>query len=92
MTAIKAIKALHFVRRPGLPDGLFSTKNINLGILRRALDSRMLVHCMAIRNILRTFGKFCEHLVHFSRFGMFGPRKIWQPCRRRAYDEILGSC
>jgi hypothetical protein len=19
-------------------------------------------------------------LVYFSRFGMFGPRKIWQPC------------
>jgi hypothetical protein len=21
----------------------------------------------------------CGHLVYFSRFGMFGPRKIWQP-------------
>jgi hypothetical protein len=21
-----------------------------------------------------------DHLVHFLRFGMFGPRKIWQPC------------
>jgi hypothetical protein len=25
-------------------------------------------------------GKVCGHLLHFSHFGMFGPRKIWQPC------------
>jgi hypothetical protein len=25
------------------------------------------------------FGIVCGHLVHFSYFGMFGPRKIWQP-------------
>jgi hypothetical protein len=23
----------------------------------------------------------CGHFGIFSRFGMFGPRKIWQPCR-----------
>jgi hypothetical protein len=22
----------------------------------------------------------CGHLVYFSHFGMFGARKIWQPC------------
>jgi deoxyribodipyrimidine photolyase len=27
------------------------------------------------------FGKVCDHLVYFLRFGMFGPRKIWQPWR-----------
>jgi hypothetical protein len=26
------------------------------------------------------FGIDCGHLVYFSRFGMFGSRKIWQPC------------
>jgi hypothetical protein len=26
------------------------------------------------------FGIVCSHLVYFSRFGMLGPRKIWQPC------------
>jgi hypothetical protein len=26
------------------------------------------------------FGMVCGHLVYFSRFGMFVPRKIWQPC------------
>jgi hypothetical protein len=25
-------------------------------------------------------GIFYGHLVHFSRFGMFALRKIWQPC------------
>jgi hypothetical protein len=26
------------------------------------------------------FGIVCCHLVYFSQFGTFGPRKIWQPC------------
>jgi hypothetical protein len=25
------------------------------------------------------FGIVCGHFVYFSRFDMFGPRKIWQP-------------
>jgi hypothetical protein len=25
------------------------------------------------------FGIVCGPLVHFSHFGVFGPRKIWQP-------------
>jgi hypothetical protein len=29
---------------------------------------------------LEYFGIVCGHLVYFLRFGMFGPRKIWQPC------------
>jgi ribosomal protein L37AE/L43A len=27
-------------------------------------------------------GIVCGHLVHFSRFGMFGPRKVLQLCSR----------
>jgi hypothetical protein len=34
------------------------------------------------------FGIVCGHLVYFSRFGMFGPRKIWQPCLRRQNKKI----
>jgi hypothetical protein len=37
-----------------------------------------------------TFIVVCCHLVYFSRFGMFCPRKIWQPCcrcRRRQFPE-----
>jgi hypothetical protein len=26
------------------------------------------------------FGIVYAHLVYFFSFGMFGPRKIWQPC------------
>jgi hypothetical protein len=26
------------------------------------------------------FDIVCGHLLYFSQFGMFGPRKIWQPC------------
>jgi hypothetical protein len=28
---------------------------------------------------LQPFGVLCGHLVYFFRFGMFGPRKLWQP-------------
>jgi hypothetical protein len=28
---------------------------------------------------LLPFGIVCGYFVYFSRFGMFGPRKIWQP-------------
>jgi hypothetical protein len=34
--------------------------------------------------ILWPFWYILWHLVHFSRFGMFGPRKIWQPCAAAA--------
>jgi hypothetical protein len=43
----------------------FHTKNPNLGIFRRALDWNFLMYVMAIWNILRTFGIFYDHLVHF---------------------------
>jgi hypothetical protein len=44
---------------------------------------------MTIWNILWPFGIIygclvyvvCGHLLYFSRFGMFGPRRIWQPWR-----------
>jgi hypothetical protein len=35
---------------------------------------------------LWTFGIICGHLVYISRFGMFGPRKIWQPWLRGNSD------
>jgi hypothetical protein len=38
-----------------------------------------LEYCTVILVILGQFGIVCGHVVHFSRFGMFGPRKIWQP-------------
>jgi hypothetical protein len=44
---------------------LISTKNPNLGKFWRVLDWKMLIYFMAIRNSLRTFGKFYDHLVNF---------------------------
>jgi hypothetical protein len=53
----------------------------------RALEYKMLLFFMTFWNILRPvgiiyiqqFGIACGRLVYFFRFGMFGPRKIWQP-------------
>jgi hypothetical protein len=66
----------------------FQTKNPNFGKIWRALEWKMLLYFMTIWNSfwsfgtynLRPFGLVCGHLVYFSRFGMFGTRKIWQPC------------
>jgi hypothetical protein len=41
------------------------TKNPNLGKFWRALDWTMLIYFIAIWSILRTFGIFHDHLVHF---------------------------
>jgi hypothetical protein len=43
----------------------FQTKNPTLGKSWRALDWKMLIHFMAIGNILHTFGIFYDHLVQF---------------------------
>jgi hypothetical protein len=32
------------------------------------------------------FGIACGHLVYFSQFGIFGSKKIWQPC-----SEVAGK-
>jgi hypothetical protein len=37
---------------------------------------------IAIWDNLLQFGIVCGHLVYISHFGMFGPRKIWQPWHR----------
>jgi hypothetical protein len=46
------------------------------------------------------FGMVCGHLVYFLHLGMFGPRKIWQPCCQAlkagwpdwANFRLLGDC
>jgi hypothetical protein len=64
----------------------FQTKNPNLGKFLRALDGKMLIYFMTIWNILRTFGKFYDHLVHFvliwysfSGFGIMYRQKSGNP-------------
>jgi hypothetical protein len=57
----------------------------------------MLVYFMTIWNILRPFGIIYSRLYSlwsfsiFSRFGMFGPRKIWQHCCRRQRARRQGD-
>jgi hypothetical protein len=50
---------------PGLPDGIFSYQNPKLGKFWRALEWKMLVYFMSIRNILWQFGIFHGNLVYF---------------------------
>jgi hypothetical protein len=43
----------------------FQTKNPNLRKNSRASDWKILIYFMAVWNILRIFGIFCDHSVHF---------------------------
>jgi hypothetical protein len=49
----------------------------------------LLEYFMAIWYNLQPFGIVCGHLKYFFRFGMFGLRKIWQPCPRRQGTKIV---
>jgi hypothetical protein len=62
-----------------LPDGIFQTKNPNLGKFWMVLQWKMLVYFMAVLSILWPFGIFCGCFVYFSPFWCDAPRKIWQP-------------
>jgi hypothetical protein len=73
--------------RSGLPDGLFQTKNTNFGKIWRVEEYvenvvifyDHLEYFTTIWYNLQPFDIVCGHLVYFFRFGMLGPRKIWQP-------------
>jgi hypothetical protein len=59
----------------GLPDGIFSNKNPNLGKFWRATENVDLVYghlkyITVIWFILRPFGNFVAILVYFPRFGI----------------------
>jgi hypothetical protein len=71
---------------PGLPDGLFSNQKFrfwsnleSLGIENVVIFCDHMEYFTAIWYTLQPFDIGCGHLVHFFRYGMFGPRKIWQP-------------
>jgi hypothetical protein len=55
---------------------VFKTKNSNLGEFSRAIDWKKWICVMAIWSIVRTFGIFYDHLVHFAFiwyiFSVFG--------------------
>jgi hypothetical protein len=62
----------------------FQTKNSNLGKFWRALEWKVLLYFMINWEYFMAIWHnvhmaVCGHLVYFPHFGMFGPRKIWQP-------------
>jgi Zn-dependent protease with chaperone function len=64
----------------GLPDGIFNTKNPDLGTLWRVLQLKMLIYFMAISSMYFTAKWYILWL--FGVFFLFWyvlPRKIWQP-------------
>jgi hypothetical protein len=86
------------ISRAGLPDGLFSNQKSRLGKNLEGLGIENVVtfydhleYFTAIWHNLQPFGIVCGHLVYFSRFGMFGPRKIWQPCSPAFLEKVIIS-
>jgi hypothetical protein len=70
--------------RAGLPEGIFQTKNPNLGKFWWVWQWKMLVYFTDIWSIFRPLGVFYGHLVYFviwyiSPLWYIVPRKIWQP-------------
>jgi hypothetical protein len=57
-----------------LPDGIFYTKNPNLGIFWSALELKMLVYFMVIWKLLRPFWYIYGHFVLLWSFGLIFPR------------------
>jgi hypothetical protein len=55
---------------------------VNIGIFYHHLE-----YFKAIWYNLWPFGIVCGHQLHFPQSGMFGPRKIWQPC----FEDLSSS-
>jgi hypothetical protein len=65
----------------------FQFKNPNFGKEGLGMENLVIFydHLEYFTAIWYNFGLFsivCGHLVYLLHFGMFGPRKIWQPCSR----------
>jgi hypothetical protein len=67
----------------GLPDGSLSYQKSQFGCILEGLwmENVGIPVFMTIRSghFLWKLGIACGHLAYFSRFGMFGPTRIWQP-------------
>jgi hypothetical protein len=81
--------------RTGLPDGIFSNQNHNLGNFWRVLQWKTCAYFWDIWSILQPFGLLYGHWVNFVIIWYFSPvwyvvpRKIWQPCCRM--NPVLGG-
>jgi hypothetical protein len=83
-------KFLHYFSAigTGWPDGLFSCQKFKFGYILEGLEMENigifydhLEYFAAICYTYLTAILYCwVRLEYFPRFGMFGPRKIWQPC------------
>jgi hypothetical protein len=77
-------------RRPGLPDGLFSSpKSPNLGKFWRALDRKNGYILWPFEIFYGHSGQFMTIWYIFSGFWYHGQRIIWQPRRRRPLKPKL---
>jgi hypothetical protein len=76
---------------------IFGKNLVGLEIKNVVIFYDLLEYFTAIWYNLQLCGIVCGHFEYFFRFGMFGPRKIWQPCsahvpmspRRNAKDSYV---
>jgi hypothetical protein len=68
---------------------VFKPKIPNLDKFWRVLQWKILVYFMTIWSILRPLEIFYGHLVYFSPFWYFVPRKIWQPYLAQRTNQSL---
>jgi hypothetical protein len=74
----------------GLPDGLFSNKNPNLGKIWRALKCKMLLYFMIIWNMSWPFGIMYGSLVKFVVIWYIFP--FWYVWTKKNLATMLGCC
>jgi hypothetical protein len=92
-------RVLGIASASGLPDVFFQTKNPNFGKFWRALDCKMFIYFMTIRNILWRFWIFYDHLLHFVfiwyilyGFGIMSQEKSGNPAPPAAEETgVYGS-
>jgi hypothetical protein len=65
----------------------FQTKNPNVGKFWRALDWKLLIYFMAVRNILQTFDTFYYQLVHFALIWYIF--LVWVSCTKKNLSMLL---
>jgi hypothetical protein len=69
-----------------MSDATAASKDRNNPIFCAVSDAVNVGIFMTIWYNLWPFGIVCGHLLYFSQFGMFGPKKIWQPCNLSVSD------
>jgi hypothetical protein len=76
-------------KKAGLPDGIFQTKNPNLGKFWRVLQWKALVYFLAIWSTLRSVGIFVAIWYILWSFGTFFP--LWYLNREKSGNPARES-